>query len=224
MKQRVSKNYGKLPGGLLIPFTGNVITCLTDNEDFPDLPIPLVPVTVTAAVPGGKADAQAEVPLSLTTRLDNYVSAFEASEGGGKVLTSAKNDAEKVLTDGLDLIALYVESVCRYDRTMLLSSGFEAVNTNSASTPLQKPIIIKIENVASGQLLLRVKADANARSNQVEKSVTAGVWEPAGIYAQSRRIVVNGLTPGSTLALRVRSVGGATYYSEWSDAVSRIVT
>lgn len=50
----------------------------------------------------------------------------------------------------------------------------------------------------------------------------ANVWQSAGMFTQARRIVLTGLTPGVTYAVRVRAIGGSTGFSDWSDPISHM--
>jgi hypothetical protein len=42
------------------------------------------------------------------------------------------------------------------------------------------------------------------------------------MFTQARRIVLTGLTPGVTYAVRVRAIGGSTGFSDWSDPISHM--
>jgi Fibronectin type III domain len=91
--------------------------------------------------------------------------------------------------------------------------------------PLNQPVILDIENLASTQLLIRLQSILNAKSYQVQTAPAAnGPWAGAGIYTQARRIVLPGLTPGTIYFVRVRAIGGSTGYSEWSMPVSLMCT
>jgi hypothetical protein len=51
-----------------------------------------------------------------------------------------------------------------------------------------------------------------------------GGWTPAGVFPQTRGIVLPGLTPGQIYSVQARAIGGSTGYSDWSDPVSHMVT
>ena len=109
----------------------------------------------------------------------------------------------------------------------LLASGFQAVSTNRASTPLAAPTITDILNGNSGQLLLRVGAIANSHAYEVRHAAIApggvpGPWQNGGLFGNSRSMPVNGLTPGTNYTFQVRAIGGSTGYSDWSDPVSHM--
>jgi hypothetical protein len=54
-------------------------------------------------------------------------------------------------------------------------------------------------------------------------SYGANGWQAVGTFTNSRRIVLENLTPGTTYTVQARAVG-TTGYSEWSDPVSRMAT
>jgi len=106
-----------------------------------------------------------------------------------------------------------------------LSSGFYAASTNHAQAPFDQPVIVDIENLATTQLLLRLNPVLNAKSYQAQTNTNGnGTWQEAGVYTQSRRIVLTGLTPGTTHNVRVRAIGGSTGYSDWSVPASLMAT
>jgi hypothetical protein len=63
---------------------------------------------------------------------------------------------------------------------------------------------------------------ANAKSYEVQTK-NGGGWTPAGVFAQTRGIVLPGLTPGQNYSVQARAIGGSTGYSDWSDPVSHMV-
>ncbi len=121
-------------------------------------------------------------------------------------------------------LAAYVQSICGTDLAILLSSGFKATSGNRAQTPLVTPKVLGITNGTSGTLTLNVGPVANAKAYEVRRCTTPGTWVDSGIYTQARRIVIEGLTPGTTYTFQVRAVGGATGYSDWSDPISHMST
>ena len=109
----------------------------------------------------------------------------------------------------------------------LLASGFQAVSTNRASTPLTAPSITDILNGNSDQLLLRVTPIANSSNYEVRYAAigaggTPGPWQNGGLFGNSRSMPVNGLTPGTNYTFQVRAIGGSTGYADWSDPVSHM--
>jgi hypothetical protein len=163
---------------------------------------------------------------ALTTALTDFRNALAAQASGGVQGTAAKDQARADLTAVLRPLALYVQTVIQgddaYGLAELLLSGFDAVSTNRAQTPLVAPAILELINSGEGSMTLRVKPSPNARMYEAQKKLdTATTWESAGMFASTRGMIVTGLTPGAPYTFRVRALGGSTGQSEWSDAVSR---
>lgn len=199
--QHVSLAFTQLPDSELDEFAGGVITNMTGNTSFP------TPAVSMAA---------------LGTARTNFVNAMAAMAQGGTAATAAKNAARETLVDLLRQQALYVQGAADNDLTVLLSSGFEAASTNRTQSPLETPSILKILNEASTQLVLRVTPIKNARTYETRYYTTPGQWQSGGLSTQARRIVIEGLTPGTTYTFAVRAIGGSTGHSDWSDAVSHM--
>jgi hypothetical protein len=146
---------------------------------------------------------------------------------GGPADTADKNAKREVLIGLLRQLAGYVQANCGNDLATLLSSGFEAVSTNHASSPLLPPTIKEISNGMSGQLVVRVTPVANAKCYEVRHALIGtngapGAWQDSGLFTNSRAMAVGGLTPGGNYQFQVRAVGGSTGYSDWSDPVSHM--
>lgn len=163
-------------------------------------------------------------PAALATATGAFSSALAAANKGSVSQTAAKDAAHDVLVNLLRQLAIYVEGKANGDANIIRLAGFEAVTASGrgSQSPLDKPGILTIANEASTQLLLRASAIANARAYEVQMQIAGGAWTAAGMFTQARRIVIPGLTPGTTYTFRVRAIGGSTGYSDWSDPVSHM--
>ena len=198
---KVSRDFTTYSDSDLDEFANNVIACLTSNKAFPAPPVK---------------------PADLTT-LDTTFRDDIAAATGDPQDTAAKDKARDALLDALRQDANYVQTIANHDLEVLLSSGYYAASTNHAQSPLDQPVIADIENLATTQLLLRLTPVTNAKSYQVQ-TATNGTWAEAGIYTQARRIVLMGLTPGTTYNVRARAIGGSTGYSDWSVPAALMAT
>ncbi len=161
------------------------------------------------------------IVVSLTGNAAFHDALLAAAQGGVR-LTAAKNAARTALENLLRQEASYVQAIAHQDLPMLLTSGFTANNTNRAQSALDTPTIVGLDNGMTSQLVLRMQPVANARAYEVQTK-NGGGWTPAGVFTQSRGIVLPGLTPGQTYSVQARAIGGSTGYSDWSDPVSHMV-
>ncbi|HZL79011.1 MAG TPA: fibronectin type III domain-containing protein [Candidatus Limnocylindrales bacterium] len=200
---RVSMAFARLKDCQIGIFAGSVILGLTNNLFYPDLPVSLA---------------------DLSAATDNYRTALANSMLGGVVQTSLKKQARSRLIGILRDEAHYVQIVAKTQLSTLLSSGFTAIDRNTATSPLAKPLIKSVLNQYNGQLWLRVRRVPNARSYQVRLKIGDGEWLDGGIHPQARKIVLPGLTPGTIYMIQVRALGGSTGYSDWSMAAAKMAT
>lgn len=162
---------------------------------------------------------------ALQAALSAFSASIAAAHQGGPTETADKNNKRDILIDLLRKLAGYVQEKHGNNLANLLGSGFDAVSTNNAPSPLEKPAIKEILNGNSGQQILRVTSIKNAKAWEVRHALlaangTPGPWEDGGLFTSSRAMAVNNLTPGDNYQFQVRAVGGSTGYSDWSDPVS----
>lgn len=203
---RVALSFATFNDAQLNSFAILVIACLKSNSLFPDLPL-----TIAA----------------LTALQTAFEAAMTAAAQGGPKDTAAKNEARDALVSALRQIAAYVQSLGLDNMSSVLSSGFDVVVPGNGQTPLDQPVLTKLDNSVSTQLQLRLQAVPNAKAYQVQygSGVNGSVtWQEAGIFPNSRGIALTSLTPGTVYSARIRAVGGATRYSDWSAPVSLMAT
>jgi hypothetical protein len=97
------------------------------------------------------------------------------------------------------------------------------VTPNTAQSPLTQPVFT-LDNSLTAQMTVDLQAVTNAKAYQVQFSIGTGAWQEAGIYPNTRGIVLTGLTPGTMCNVRIRAIGGSTQYSEWSATMPAMVT
>ena len=209
---RVSFAYKYLPVTAVVAVLGWIITCMTGNKAFPKPPIPLVP-----PVPPDPTQ-----PLDMTTRMNNLDAAAKNAVGGGVIQTALKNAALEAAFEGLDANGLYVQTMARTSLPVFLTSGYQAVSTNRAQSPLDPPSITGIDNDTSTQLDVHLSTVTNAIGYEVQ-TLVAGVWTTVLFSRQARTITLTGLTTGTVVQVRARALGGSTGQSDWSMPGSSIV-
>lgn len=177
-------------------------------ENNPDLPTPPVK------------------PADITTLAQTFSDAIQAATGDPQN-TAAMNTAKVAVLDALRKNSSYVETVGSDpdNLELILSSGLDATNINTAQSPLDQPVILKLLNLAPTMVLLRLTSIVNAKSYQVQTSLDGGkTWQEAIITSKARRIVLDNLPSASTVTVRARAVGGSTNYSPWCTSGSLVVT
>ena len=182
-----------------------LIACLKNNALFPDLPITIAAFTA----------------LQLA-----FQNAMAASAIGGVMDTATKNEARDALIIAMRQLAFYVQSVGLDSAAEVLSSGFDIISTsgNKVPTTLDTPVLMGLDNSVSTQLQMRLQAVSYAKAYEVQFNSAGGTWQSAGIFPNTRGIAIEPLTPGTVYSARVRAIGGATRYSDWSATVSLMST
>ena len=197
---RVLLGFTNAPDHTLEETTLAVLENLYDNPIYPDPPV---------------------TKIALQAALTAFTAAIAVQAQGGTAATADKENKREILVDLLRQLAAYVQDKCDNDLAKLLSSGFEAVSTNRASIPLEKPIIREVKNGISGQLLTRLGPVKNAKCYELRFAEVApggalGPWQSGGLHTNSRSIPLNSLTPGAMYQIEARAIGGSTGYSDWS--------
>ena len=210
---RVSLGYKRLPVEAVPPFAGWVVSCMTGSTVYIKPPVPLVP-----PVPPDPT-----APVDMTTRITALQVAIKNYQDGGSLALTARNVALAAVIEGLDALAFYVQTVARFDRDMMLTSGFVPVSTNRAQSKLDAPSITGIDNDAATELNVHLTTVANSYGYEVQICTGTDAWTTVKYSAQARTITLTGLTTGTVYQVRVRALGGSTGQSDWSMPGSSIV-
>ena len=199
----VSYAFTRLPDTSLNDFAGTIVESMTGNASFPNPPVTMAALTAAQEDFSGKIAALAQ---------------------GGPSATAAKNESRVALLHLLRDLAAHVELVSDNDLAVLLSSGFKATSSTRAQVPLPKAQIRQIKNGNSTQLIVEAAVMKNARSWEARWKIGTGDWHPAANLKPTRKMTIIDLTPGSLYTIQMRALGGATGYSDWSDAVTHMAT
>jgi hypothetical protein len=179
------------------------MVCLKNNLLFPNLPVTMAVFT------------------ALQTAFQN---AITASAQGGKLNTALKTEARDALVSAMRQWAAYVQSLApTLTASQVLTSGFDIVNSNTTPMPLDQPVFT-LDNSVTTQLAVWLTAVTNAKAYQMQYAIGAGPWLEAGIFPNTKNIVLTNLTPGTIYNVRIRAVGGSTQYSAWSATVTLMAT
>lgn len=161
---RVSLAFAKFADPNLFEFANGIVIAMTDNPAFPAPPVSMA---------------------DLARVNKDFETALTAAFGGGIQLTAVKNAARVALIAALRDEATYVQMRARNDLPTLLTSGFSATSKNAAQSPLPKPVIFKIVNECSGELVVRAARVPNTNSYQVRRHNGDGVWEEGGVFRRA---------------------------------------
>ena len=206
----------------------NQLRVLLGFTNAPDHTLEEVTLAVLENLYGNPAfPAPPVTEAALQTALGAFTAAIAGQAQGGTAATADKENKRETLIGLLRQLAAYVQEKSGNNLATLLSSGFEAVSTNRASVPLEKPLIREVKNGNSGQLITRVGPVKNAKCYELRYAVVApggalGAWQSGGLHTNSRSMPLNGLTAGTMYQLEVRVIGGSTGYSDWSDPTNHM--
>jgi hypothetical protein len=147
-------------------------------------------------------------------------------EGGqlGSQAMALKRTLRQELLGLLRELAAHVQIVSRDDEAVLLSSGFSPASRNTAQTELDVPQLVRVTNVASTKLGLKITSVRNAKVYEVWLRTKERDWWLAQTFPNTRQMVLAPLTPGTLYEIRVRAVGGRTGYSRFTDPQQHMST
>lgn len=201
---KLSLGFAALPDMEVDNFAQGVIDAMTGNAAYPTPPVTMA---------------------NLQTAKDNFTARIAAAQSGGPPDTAAKNNSRQTLLGLLRQLASYVQINCNNDMAVLLGSGFQAMSTNRASTPLERPQGLGIKNgLMSGHLVASVSPVRNTSMYEGRIKGPTGDWTPSVFTGDSQHITFDGLTPGTIYTVEVRALGGSTGQSDWSDSTSHMAT
>jgi hypothetical protein len=160
--------------------------------------------------------------------IDAYTAAVAAALDGGKAAITARDKRRADVTIMFRLLGHYVEVACKNDMNTFVSSGFVAVPKpqRTAAQPVAVPAVASVDQGATGQLLVTIKAVAKARSYDLRFAPVAAAgaaitWTTMAVATVKPAVQINNLTPGTTYTFQVRAFGKLGF-SDWSDSVNRM--
>jgi hypothetical protein len=186
---RVALGFAREVDTVLIAFTRNVVTLMTNNTQYP-APTPTLAV--------------------ITDSVDGFETKVHDALNGGRIIIATRNAARFELLSLLRQLAAYVQGNCGGDLLALLGSGFEAVRAPSPVGVLPAPQNVRLSLTGmSGEMLVRFDSIKNAVNYSVEVAKSLeGPWDPQD-PSTSARVTVEGLTPGQTYWVQVCANGSA---------------
>ena len=204
MKNHILRNYSKKTDSALDDFTIHIADSLDGNTNY-----------ATPAI----------TPAVLRSKAAAFATAVAAAQDGSRQDTEHKNSLRDDLIATLDVEANYVELTAKNNREVMLSSGFDVASGNSpAPVPVGTTAILSVSNLATGKLEIELQVADNAWAYDLEVSSAPGVWVHNKTVTDPRDTVLEGLTPGTTYAIRARALGSKNQTSVWCEPVSHMAT
>ncbi len=200
---QVSLAFARLKKNDFNGFALLVIVCLGKNVIlFPNLPVTLIALEAYQKV---------------------FQASLNASAIGGPPDTQAMKEAYADLVLALRVIAAYIQSL-NLSAAQVLLSGYDVITYSRSSIALVAPMITGLDNSLTTQLGVWLQSVPGAKAYHVQYCTAAGVWLDAGIWPNTKNIVLTDLLPGTVYGVRVRGIGGASRYGPWSAVVSLMCT
>ena len=202
------ENYTGAADGELVARATHIQTNMTGNANFADLPVDL---------------------SVFKTDIDTFSALIAEAQDGSKKIIVEKNKQRAIVVRKLRLLGRFVEFTCQGDMASFKSSGFlPAVTTRTPSQSLSQNIRSIDHGVNNGQIVLRLKAVPKALCYELRYAPTVNgaavpSWMTEPVTSVRTPVTLNGLIPGTTYALQVRSLGRPGY-SDWSDPVTFMCT
>jgi hypothetical protein len=160
----------------------------------------------------------------LETRLGKFQVAMNDAADGGKTLIAIRKECRRSLIDILVQLGFYVSQICKGDRAMLLSSGFDLAKESSESKLLAGIERLDVINANPGEAKIVVKRVQGARAfihqYTTEPPSDATVW--VSETTAHRKHTFTGLKPLVTYWFRAIAIG-LNGQRTISDAVSRVI-
>jgi hypothetical protein len=187
--------------------------------------------TIDAGLNGNANIPVPTAPFDLPTLLaanQALSAANSAALDGGRKVVAQRNNQKEVVVKLLDQLANYVQSNCKDDMTIFLSSGFKAKSsTKTTAATASESIRYVRPGSLSGQAGVRPVAVPGAGSYEVRWAPVPaggvpGAWASQPVTHLRSAPVVSGLTPGTTYAFQARAVIQSAY-TDWSDLVTQMV-
>jgi hypothetical protein len=138
---RILMTFNYCRAGDLIKITRRILDSLKDNAQFPN-PTPVL----------------AEIEKAL----EEYITALSAAGGGDREKVAIKDGKQANLRQMLTELAYYVTQICKGDKAMLLSSGFD-INSDAGSAQ-KLPPKLQVELGMPGQVTTSVNRVTKARA------------------------------------------------------------
>jgi hypothetical protein len=165
----------------------------------------------------------------LLLLIETAENALAAKSSRATVDTIAFNIARHALEEALADLGGYVNEIAKGDAMDVSKSGFPSYETGGVpdtAPPAAPENVVLRHGDLSGTINVRYRPIRQRSINEVQINDgdpnTESNWKHAGMYSGGKAVLGN-LTPGTTIWVRVRSVGLKGVMGAWSDPAKIIV-
>ncbi|SRR5581483_32118 len=166
---------------------------------------------------------------SLQTLIDTFDQKLAAKASRATVDIAAFNDAREALEIALADLGSYVNQVAKGDATIVALSGFpsyDTARTIDTSPPAAPENLTVRQGDLSGSCVVRYRPDRTPSMNDIETCLgdpnVEANWKHYGTFSGGKA-TLDGFTPGTTVWIRVRTIGLKGVMGAWSDPGKIIV-
>jgi hypothetical protein len=159
----------------------------------------------------------------LQTLIDTTQAALIKKASKAIADTAAFNVARAALEEALAGIGGYVNTVAKGDLTIILSTGFpyyETSNTPDYAAPEAPTNLVLRQGDVTGEALARYRPKRRKSLNEVQKCTgdpnTEANWQTVGMFSGGKAMLP-GIVPGTTIWVRVRTIGLENVRGTWSE-------
>jgi hypothetical protein len=200
--QQITAKYNKRENELATT-SERVIQNMDNNPDFSDAPPAL-------------AELKKVLPEFRTARAN--------AKGRDIKMVSIKNDKKAIVLDSLQQLADYVTEKCKGDKTMILSSGFNAPGEDSGSKPPLSIGLLEVKLGESGEATTRAKIVTGAKAyvHQYTKEPPGVNTEWIGEGSSSVTHRFGGLASDQRYWFRIVAIG-VNKQRAFSPVISRVI-
>jgi len=159
----------------------------------------------------------------LQTLIDNCDAALIKKSSKAIADTLAFNVTRALLEQGLGGIGGCVNTVAKGNASVVLSTGFpyyETTNTADYSAPEAPTSLVLRHGDSSGEVVARYRPKRRKSMNEVQTctgdpNVEAN-WKTVGLFSGGKA-TITGILPGTTIWVRVRTIGLENVMGAWSE-------
>jgi len=167
--------------------------------------------------------------MALDTSVGDYNTKLSARASRATADILAFKNARADLETALGRLGHYVNDVAQGDAVIVERSGFPFYQTQRPANTIAPgaPTNLRLrQGGMSGSILARHKPQRQPSTNEVQISTgnpnTEADWRTVGIF-QGQKAEITGLTPGTNIWVRVRTMGLRGVMGDWSDPAQMMV-